>query len=608
MCGLVAIFAYGSHAADVDAAELMASRDAMAARGPDAAGLWLDEGRKIGLGHRRLSIVDLSAAANQPLTTGDGRYRIVFNGEIYNYRQLRERLQKEGVRLATASDTEVVLHLYAQQGAACVSDLRGMFAFVIWDAVERRLFAARDPYGIKPLYVADDGQTLRLASQVKALSASGHVSKRLDGAAAQAFFCFGHIPEPWTVFSAIRALPAGTTLTAENGRVGLPMPYAPLAAAFRPQATTHADLVAATAQAIDDSVAAHRIADVPVGVFLSAGVDSTLLAWALTQQQADRKPLAITLSFSEFAGSAQDETPQAIATAHALGLEHHVHELTRDRFVAELPQFFAAMDQPTIDGVNTYFVAAAARAAGLKAVISGIGGDELFGGYPSFRDIPRWRQAARWLMPFRPLAPLWRHGIQGLRRMPTLAKSLPAKLANILDVPANMAGMYLLRRAVFMPREAQRLAERFGPGAFDPLAYIADALPAEFGGSGDSSDYAAIALLESTLYLRHQLLRDADWAGMAHSLEIRTPLVDHALLQTLAPLLAGCPSRVDKSLLCTEANGNMLAPLLARPKSGFATPVDRWLAEAGLIAGPKHPGAAARDWAEYVYARYVEAA
>src|SRR6185437_8420629 len=395
MCGINGIFAYHSAASLPKEAELLSTRDAMLGRGPDGAGVWWDTERRCGFGHRRLSILDLSDRAAQPMTSDDRRLVIVFNGEIYNYPQLRVELETSGVHFKTSSDTEVLLHLYARSGAGMVHRLRGMFAFAIWDETRRGMFLARDPYGIKPLYTANDGWTFRFASQVKALLAGGAVSRDPEPAGIAGFHLFGSVPEPFTLYRDIRALPAGHTQIVDAAGPREPQQFANLAAILA-EGAAHpappAELARRLREATLDSVRAHLLADVEVGLFLSAGIDSGALL-GLMRDAGQRDIRAITLAFDEFRGTEDDEAPLAAQVAKRYGAEHIVRRVDRREFEADLPAILDAMDQPSIDGINTWFVAKAAKEAGLKVALSGLGGDELLAGYSTFTDLPRWRRA-----------------------------------------------------------------------------------------------------------------------------------------------------------------------------------------------------------------------
>ena len=324
----------------------------------------------------------------------DGRFVIVFNGEIYNYRELRCALETRGIRFRTTSDTEVLLHLYARHRAEMVHRLRGMFAFAIWDEERRGLFLARDPYGIKPLYTANDGWTFRFASQVKALLAGGQIARELEPAGLVGFYLFGSVPEPFTLYRDIRAVPAGHTQWVDAGGPREPEPFANLAAilaAGAESAAPRAGLPELVRTAVLDSVRAHLLSDVEVGLFLSAGVDSgTLLG--LMRDAGQREIRAITLAFDEFRGTEEDEVPLAAQVAERYQARHIVRHVDEREFRDDLPTILEAMDQPSIDGINTWFIAKAAREAGLKVALSGLGGDELLAGYPSFTDLPRWRR------------------------------------------------------------------------------------------------------------------------------------------------------------------------------------------------------------------------
>ncbi|MCA1907040.1 MAG: asparagine synthase (glutamine-hydrolyzing), partial [Magnetospirillum sp.] len=328
MCGFAAILASLRSRSPVDGDELSRIRDAMIARGPDGAGLWLSPRGEVGLAHRRLAIIDLSPAGAQPMASEDGRLRIVFNGEIYNYRALREELQAEGVRFVSHTDTEVILQLYRRHGRMMLDRLRGMFAFALWDEEAGGLLLARDHFGIKPLYVADDGTTLRAASQVKALLAGGRVDSAADPAGHAGFFLWGHVPEPHTLYRGIRALAPGTWLWATSAgerREGRFFDLTAELAAAReaPAPDLRTSLL--------DSVRHHLEADVPVGVFLSAGLDSTTLT-ALAAETGRAPPRTVTLGFAEFADSSMDEVPLAEQVAAHYRCDHATIRVTAQDF------------------------------------------------------------------------------------------------------------------------------------------------------------------------------------------------------------------------------------------------------------------------------------
>jgi asparagine synthase (glutamine-hydrolysing) len=572
MCGIVGIYAFHYAANAVDRDELRRIRDHMAARGPDGFGEWYSQDGRVGLGHRRLTIIDLSERGAQPMVSADGKLAVTFNGEIYNYRQLRASLEAKGCRFRTQTDTEVLLHLYAEKGEAMVHDLRGMFAFGLWDAEKGALLLARDPYGIKPLYYADDGWTVRFASQVKALLAGGKVSRDPEPAGWVGYCLFGSVPEPFTTYQEIRALPAGSTVWVNRIGAHQTKQYFSIAETYcRAEATrspaNEQNQELDVRQALVDSVRHHLVADVPVGAFLSSGIDSGALV-GLMRDAGQRDIQTVTVAFEEFRGRSEDEAPLAAEIASRYGTRHTTRIVTEQEFRNDLPKILEAMDQPTIDGLNTWFVSKAARELGLKVAISGLGGDELFGGYSSFRDVPLCVRAMA--IPGR---------IPGLgdlaRVLITRGFALNPKAAGLLKYGGSYAGAYFLRRGLFMPWELQALigadTARLGLRRLKPIHHIEGLLRPRPG-----SSFCRIAALESSLYMRNQLLRDTDWASMAHSLEVRVPLVDSTLLNQFARITARNGSQ-SKRLLAASPRVPLPPKVIERPKTGFTTPIQSWL-------------------------------
>jgi asparagine synthase (glutamine-hydrolysing) len=604
MCGINGIFAYHYAANAIDRAELVRTREHMAPRGPDGLGEWIAADGRVGLAHRRLAIIDLSDAASQPMVSANGKLVITFNGEIYNYRELRSRLEAKGHAFRSQSDTEVLLHLYAQKGEDMVRDLRGMFALAIWDVERRRLVLARDHYGIKPLYYSDDGWTFRFASQVKALLAGGAIASEREPAGLVGFYLFGSVPEPFTTYRQIQAVPAGATLVVDRVGAREPRRYHSIAQvycdaevksqglriAYRPRVSDE------VRQAFLDSVQAHLVADVPVGVFLSGGIDSGALV-GLMRDAGQRDIQAVTLAFGEFRGRPEDEAPLAKDVARLYGARHTTRLVTPAEFQADLPRVIEAMDQPSIDGVNTWFVAKAARELGLKVALSGLGGDELLGGYPSFRDIPRWVR----LLAFPARLPLLGKAARLTAQPLVAALGASPKAAGMLELGGTYAGAYLLRRGLFMPWELGRIltsdvvAE--GLRRLAPLRLIGSAIE-----PAPRSAHAKVATLEASLYMRNQLLRDTDWSSMAHGLEVRVPLVDHVLLRTVAPLACAarwCAEGAVKTSLASSPVIPLPEPVVSRAKTGFSTPIGSWLQSSSVpaLAPPSHASRPTNHWA-----------
>ena len=588
MCGLAAIFAYGSPARPVDGGELARITRAMEKRGPDGEGLWTAANGRVGFGHRRLAILDPGPSGAQPMAltdagvtttpAPDARLVITFNGEIYNFLELRAELEAQGHIFRTRSDTEVLLHLYQRHGARMVEKLRGMYAFAIWDGIKQGVLLARDPFGIKPLYVADDGATIRVASQVKALRAGGRIADTPDPAGHVGFFLFGYVPEPFTIYADVRAVEAGSTEWFGMDGAHAATHLDPLTESAAPISGDRREILAA---ALAESVRHHLVSDVPVGLFLSAGLDSATIAGHAVETH--RGIRSLTLAFTELAGSPRDEAPLAETIARHYGTTHTTRIVAGESFLAERDAMMAAMDQPTIDGVNTYFVAREAAAAGLKVALSGLGGDELFGGYDTFREIPKLVEGIGWIPGLGTLGRAFRV-VAGS----TIARYTSSKYASLFEYATGYGSAYLLKRGIFLPWELpQVLDAEFaaeGWNRLDPFVRL-DATTAPH-----KSPRAKMRALETAWYMRNQLLRDSDWAGMAHSLEIRTPLVDIAFYRAVAHL------ECDKQMMARTPPKALPDAVLSRPKTGFFVPVPQWMT--GRERGW-------RGWAREVFAAQV---
>jgi asparagine synthase (glutamine-hydrolysing) len=599
MCGIAGIFAYLDVAPAADRDELARMNLRMAPRGPDGSGDWVSPDDRVAFTHRRLAIIDLSERGAQPMHSIDGTLTITFNGEIYNYQELKAGLEAKGYRFRSDSDTEVLLQLYADRGPAMVGALRGMFAFGLWDSKKRQLLLARDPLGIKPLYYADDGWTIRFASLAKALLAGGAVSRDPDPAGIVGFHLLGSVPEPFTVWRGIRQVPAGATVLVDAAGPQEPQAYYNVAQSLGRRGGGSIGADEARRQlsaAVHDSVRHHLVADVPVAVFLSAGLDSGALLGTMAELGV-RDTLAVTLSFAEFKGDRHDEAPLAAEVARRYGARHVIRTVDRAEFERDLPAILDAMDLPTIDGINTWFVAKAAHEAGIKVALSGLGADECFGGYPSFRDVPR---SVHMLRPFRFIPGL---GAMVRRLMSSgiaSAAKLHPKTAGVLQYGGDWAGAYLLRRSVYMPWELEDLLDpalvEEGLRRLAPLSHIARELRA----GRPLGDFDRVAAMETALYMRNQLLRDSDWAGMAHSIEIRVPYVDPFFLAALPP------GEVLASIKAKDAVGAVPQPPLPdavrnRSKTGFVTPVGRWMQEASGGTDNVTFSGASRAWALRVW-------
>jgi len=544
MCGIAGAFG-DARARDVRAVEAMCGR--MIARGPDDGGIVAvgGGGASGAMGNRRLAIVDLTAAGHQPMRDSERGVTLVFNGMIYNYRELRAELRAAGERFASECDTEVVLRAYGRWGAACVERLRGMFAFAAFDERTGALFVARDRLGIKPLYYRRVGGRLLFASQVKALLASGEVAARLSPEGVASFLAQGAVREPLTAIEGVLALPAGHTATYRDGELRTERYWTPpRAAEGAPDAREAArDLRTLLMQAVER----HMVSDAPIGVFLSGGVDSTLLATLAAQHTHGLR--TVSVAFDDRALS--ESRYMDVAAAHAGGAHERVSLDAREAATL-LDGAFEAMDQPTFDGINTYVVSRAAADAGLKVALSGLGADELFDGYGHARRIRALERARR--LPAGTRA-------AGARLAPLLAPLL-ARGANDEKLRAWLRGdggsAHGLLRALFMPDEVARLTgERAVAGTID--AELEDP-----------------ALLDLTGYLRDVLLRDADAMGMAHTVEVRVPYLDDAIVEHVLALPASARGEC-KALLLRAAGDLLPKEIIGRKKQGFVLPTASWM-------------------------------
>lgn len=546
-----------------------------------------------------MAIIDLTSRANQPLLSEDRRHAIVFNGEIYNFRELRTTLEQQGVVFRTTSDTEVLLALYARDGAEMLPRLRGMFAIAVWDTASRELFLARDPYGIKPLYYAPVKEGVVFASQVKAIVASQLAPVEPEPAGVAGFHLWGNVPEPWTLYRNLLTLPAGHYLRVRGGLPGTPVCWYDIRAHWRARniEVTTDDIGVRVREALMDSVRAHLVSDVPVSVFLSGGVDSAVLAALATDLGAPLE--GITLGFEEFARRPEDEVAAAARTAAHYGMSHYERRVSAAEFAQEASRILAAMDQPSVDGINTWFASKAAAERGHKVVLSGVGGDELFCGYSSFTRVPRaaaFGRVARAYGSTLALAKALAH-VGG--------RLIHPKLAAIASLSGSIEGAYFLSRGLFLPEELPALIGE--DMARDGLARLGDS-PLGIAHADACDAASAVGLLESTWYLRNQLLRDSDWASMDHSLELRTPLVDTQLLAELGPFVSMFKGGSGKALMAQSPRTQLPAHVVRRRKTGFALPMARWLSKsldsrAGLWRnGRPHGESWARHWAAIVMA------
>jgi len=544
--------------------------ESMYQRGPDAEGIWLSSDLRVGMAHRRLSIIDLSKNSNQPIVWKNNKYIIVFNGEIYNYLILKKELENKGVIFYTSSDTEVLVALYEDRGVKMVENLRGMFSFAIWDNEKKGIFLARDPYGVKPLYYTNEDGFFLWASQVKALASNIRVSQDPKGKVG--FFVLGSVPEPDTIYKEIKSLPAGHWMWVDEKKIELHM-YKSIAEQFRlaseAQPMSESDSLELAKFEIEESVKMHLISDAPIGAFLSAGLDSTALVTLMAQIMPDSSKLkTITLGIDEYINTRNDETKYAAKTAEKLGTSHTEKILRFEDLSKDIEKFIKSMDMPSIDGLNTYFVSQVAAQQGLKVVISGLGGDELLGGYSSFTEIPNIYNITKYPSKIPGLGTNFRI-ISG----EVIKKFTSTKYSGMFEYGGSYGGIYMLRRGLYMPWELPELMDpEIAAQGWRELNLV-NRLNSEI--NDISTATLKIAALESGWYMKNQLLRDADWAGMSSSIEIRVPLVDFELLRNLTPALSTL-IKIGKKNVIKNCVQDILRPIIKKSKTGFSIPIKKW--------------------------------
>ena len=590
MCGICGV-AFAAHNPEAQL-RVRAMTAALRHRGPDGEGYLCDDPRVPGLamGMRRLSIIDLPGG-NQPIWNETHDVAVIFNGELYNYRQLRDSLLLCGHKFATQSDTEILVHAWEEWGEDCVNELRGMFAFALVDLRARHatvpiVFLARDPFGIKPLYYTQSPQGFAFASEVRALLQAGICAPQLSQDALTAYLLFGSVSEPVTLIDGVFSLPPGhkmTTYVPERRRSPRARPwYDPANSSARRDPKRPREFSAAVRAVrplLQSAVEAHLIADVPVGIFLSSGIDSSAIAVLAGQSHPGIKSFTLT-----FPGTAFDEATLARIVAERSGSNHSEIPLGGNEIVDRLDEAVSSLDQPTMDGINTYFVSWAARQVGLKVALSGLGGDELFAGYSTFSDVPRLNKLASIsrIVPASIRRAFTSLTAAGSSRSPD-AKS---KVSSIWRNPAALPHNYFFSRALFPPGE--RLENLIDP-SFRPSTVGSDGITLEPTWLGwlqrvaDEANklapVAAISWLEMRTYMVSTLLRDTDSVSMSRSLEVRVPLLDTPLVEFVNALPDDARRRTEsqKALLVEALRDLLPSEILSQRKRTFTLPWEEWL-------------------------------
>lgn len=536
--------------------------------GPDDSGTYVSPRQQVAFGHRRLSIIDLSPLGHQPMISTDGQLVLVFNGEIYNYQQIKDRLVQKGHRFKSTSDTEVILYAYHEWGTDAFAMFNGMYAFALYDLRQDKILLVRDYAGIKPLYYACRQDKLYFASEVKAFKQFDPQWPE-DAVWKPLFFSFGFVPAPYTTLQQVKPLPKGHYLewSLKDGSSQL---RSFLSFTYTHEIKDEQTAVQEMREVMKRAVERHLIADAPLGVFLSGGIDSSLLT-LLTDQIGHRSLHTLSINFKEATFSEDIYQQMVLSKVKA---EHASYIVGEEMFLEHFEDIFDAMDQPSYDGINTYFVSKCAQKHGIKAVLSGLGADEFFGGYPSFFSVNKLRY---------------------VHRLPSLVSSVanmlpstnPYKKLNFAQLD-NQSGDYLMLRGVYTP---QIVAELCGMKADDVL-HLLGKTNLLTQPRGDDANYAST--LETNYYMENQLLKDSDYMSMWHALEIRVPFLDLELIQLVHRIDPAVKFKQHQpKFLITEAFKDLLPyEIVHRRKQGFVFPFQLWLSRNEKLLKnllPDHP-------------------
>lgn len=537
--------------------EIVAMRDAMQRGGPDDEGVYLDADHPLALGHRRLALIDLSPAGHQPMADLQGRLQIIFNGEIYNFHEIKSILEGFGHQFVTHSDTEVILKAYQQWGIDCFTNFNGMFALAIWDKSQQQLILARDHAGIKPLYYYLSADRLYFASEIRAFyEASIPFTENTNWRTY--FLSFGNLPEPITTLQKVIPVAKGTAVV-----ISIPSlkkkEFFFHRLDFTRVVKIEQDALHLIKTQLQAAVKRHLISDAPIGLFLSGGLDSSLLTLIAREYLGEQlHTLSIVFEEQEFS----EEKYQKIIIQKT-GAIHQSFQITRQDFYVSLPDIFQAMDQPTTDGINTYFISRCAHEYGLTAVLSGLGADEFFGGYPSFQHKGKYSLLSK--MPV---------GILNLFKYTTDHRFKRIGYASM----KNSIGEYLLYRGLFAPKAIAGILDCTEREVFESLSNLEAYYPATGLANGNRVSY-----LESNLYMQNQLLKDADFMSMWHGLEIRVPFLDRFLLNTVTQIDPVIKYKHPKYLLIKAFSDQLPEAIWKRKKQGFTFPFAQWLRSSSFI-------------------------
>ena len=596
MCGITGLYNYSDR--QVDSKSIIKKIiNIQHNRGPDDNGMWESQCKKIFFGHNRLSVIDLSPNGKQPFISSDDNFVITFNGEIYNFLELKNELLKKNITFKSNSDTEVLIESYKYWGLDFLKKLRGMFAFAIWDSAQKKIILARDPFGIKPLYYTIQKDVFYFASEIKSLLSIPNLHFHKSEAAIVSYYLWGNVQEPLTLYNEISSIKKGTCKIINNNGTEENFEYANIKNAIleaepknfinEKNSTEYLKSI------IDETVEYHQVSDIPITFLLSAGIDSNVLI-ASIHKKNKKNCSALTLDFDY--SEKKIESRLAKKTANMNEINHKIENINSNELVKLIQKFYINMDSPTNDALNNFAVSHFAKQLNSKVIISGIGADEFFGGYPSFNRIPKLNNLFKLIPKSEFFNNLFKNNIQKILK----SLKLNTKYSGIYEYSRDVDTAFLLQRSLFLPNE---IKEMLSPDVFKRGFEELDIMQNLKDDIKDIKEKKlAIMYLEIKYYLCSKILRDSDWASMSNSVEMRTPFVDWFFFKKLLPLLKS-NIKIDKKSLLKCYNHKLPRELVNRKKTGFVIPHTQYLKE--LSSNKINFSNPIKDWSIFNYQKYL---
>ena len=595
MCGISGVFNYLDKR--IDSKSIITKiTEIQRSRGPDDEGLWVSECKKVSFGNNRLSIIDLSKNGKQPFISMDENFVITFNGEIYNYKEIRKELIAKNINFKSHSDTEVIIESYKYWNLEFLKKLRGMFAFALWDLKKKKLILARDPFGIKPLYYSNKNGVYYFASQVKSLLTINDISSNKSPAGIVNYYLWGNMQEPNTLYKDIKSLEKGTCIIIDEGGNTDIFKFADIKKEITNSKTLNLknqnDAISYLKEIVEETVKYHQVSDVPVTFLLSSGIDSSTIV-ASVKEKENCSALTFDLDNKDIA---TNEKLLAKKTALINNISHNVGKISDNEIKEITNSFYKKMDLPTNDGLNNFLISHVAKKNGAKVIVSGVGGDEFFFGYPSFKRIPAINNFYKYIPKIKSVDAFFKSTVYNFLKK----NILNTKYSAIYDYGRNLETAFLLQRSLFLPHEIKEfLASNVFKSGLEELN-ILENLKQDIKNIKESK--LSIMYLEIKYYLCSKLLNDLDWTSMSHSIEMRTPFVDWFFFKKLIPLLKS-NININKHSLLDSVNDKIPKELYSRKKTGFGIPHKNYLEK--ISTDKIQYSNPIKDWSIFSYNKYL---